>query len=94
MVFLMLWSKWTFLSKEILELLSADNSVFTEQRSGSGLNFFNIFKKVKLHWAPVSILHETGIPLEVSVIDQSEFPFFIYLICTEFRKLIVLIENS
>ena len=51
-------SKWYFLcfrlsehfpSTGILELLYADNFMFTEQRSGSGSNFFKIVKGITLH---------------------------------------------
>ena len=71
-------SKWFFLcfrvsehfpSMGVLELLYADNFMFTGQRSGSGSNFFKIVKGVTLHWAPVSILYEIGIPLKGRVID-------------------------
>ena len=68
--------------------------MFTEQRSGSGSNFFKIVKGIKLHWAPVSILYETGIPFEGRVIEQSEFSFLIYLICAESWMLTVSIKNS
>ena len=51
-------SKWSFLcfrvsehspSTRILELLYADNFMFTGQRLGSGSNFFKIVKGITLH---------------------------------------------
>ena len=60
--------------------------------------FFKISKGITLHWAPVSILYETGIPFKCSrVIDQSEFSFmicFVSIISGEFWILIVPIKNS
>ena len=52
-------------------LLYVDNFMFTRLRLDSGSNFFKIVKGIKLHWAPESILYETGIPSEGRVIDQS-----------------------
>ena len=64
--------------------------MFTGQRSGSGSNVFNIVK----HWAPVSILYETGIPFEGRVNDQSEFSFLIWSVCAESWILTVSVKNS
>ena len=64
----------------ILELLYADNFTFTRERSGSRSCFFKIVKRITLHWAPVSILYEVGIPFEGKVIDQSVFIRFSFLI--------------
>ena len=66
-----------------------DNFTFTEQKPGSGSNFFKVVKGIALYWAPVSILCETGIPFEGRVIDQSECSLLIWLICVEFWILIV-----
>ena len=68
--------------------------MFTGQRSGSGSNFFKIVKRVTLHWAPVSILYETGIPFEGRVNDQSEFSFLIWSVCAESWILTVSVKNS
>ena len=70
--------------------------MFAGQRSGSGSNFLKTVKGITLHWAPVSILYETGIPFWGRVIDQSvemnQFSFLLLLICTEFWILIVSIK--
>ena len=68
--------------------------MFTGQRSGSGSNFFKIVKGITLHWAPVSILYETGIPFEGRVNDQSEFSFLIWSVCAESWILTVSVKNS
>ena len=87
-------SQWFFLcvrvSMGILELLYVGNFMFTGQRLGSGSNFFKIVKGITLHWALVSVLYETGIP----IINQSEFSFLNWWIFTEFRILIVSIRKS
>ena len=57
--------------------------MFTGQRSDSGSNIFKTVKGITLHWALVSILHETEIPFEDRNIDKSEFSFLIWLICAE-----------
>ena len=94
------WSFWCFRVSEhfpstgILELLYMDNFMFTGQRSGSGWNFFKIVKGITLHWAPVSILYETGISFEGTAIDQSEFSFLIWLIWEESWILTVSKKNS
>ena len=67
--------------------------MFTGQRLGSGSNFFKIVKGITLHWAPVSILYETGIPFEGRVIGKLEFSFLIWLICAEFRILTVSLKK-
>ena len=90
-------SKWSFLCFRvsehfpctwILEFLYVDNFMFTGQRSGSGPDFFKIVKGLTLHWALVSILHETGIQFKGRIIDQLEFSFL------EFWIQIVSIKNS
>ena len=95
-------SKWFFLcfrvsehfpSTGVLELLYADNFMFTGQRSGSGSNFFKTVKEIMLQWALVSILYETGIPSKGRVIDQSDFSFLIWLICAEYWILTISIKN-
>ena len=94
-------SKWSFLCFRVSENfpragileLYADNFMFTERRSGSESNFFKIVKGMTLHWAPVSILYETGIPFEDRLIDQSEFLFFIWLIWEESWILTASIKN-
>ena len=82
MIFLMLLSEH-FPSAGNLESSYADNSMFTEQRSGSGSNSFNTVKGITWHWAPGSIIYELEIPFEGRVIDQLEFWFLIWLICAE-----------
>ena len=94
-------SKWSFLCFRVSENfpragileLYADNFMFTGRRSGSESNFFKIVKGMTLHWAPVSILYETGIPFEDRLIDQSEFLFFIWLIWEESWILTASIKN-
>ena len=58
----------------------------------SGQTFSKLLKVITLHWAPVSILYETGIPFEGGVTDQSKFSFLIWLIYVEFWILTVSIK--
>ena len=58
----------------------------------SGQTFSKLLKVTTLHWAPVSILYETGIPFEGGVTDQSKFSFLIWLIYVEFWILTVSIK--
>ena len=84
MIFLCFRAREYFPSMEIGELFYADNFMFTGQRSDSGSYFFKIVKAITLYLVPVSILCETGTPLEGRCIHQSEFSFLIWLIYTRF----------
>ena len=74
----------------ILKYSYADKFMFTGLWSGQ--TFSKLLKVTTLHWAPVSILYETGIPFEGGVTDQSKFSFLIWLIYVEFWILTVSIK--
>ena len=74
----------------ILKYSYVDKFMFTGLWSGQ--TFSNLLKVTTLHWAPVSISYETGIPFEGGVTDQSKFSFLIWLIYVEFWILTVSIK--